>query len=102
MGIHCSTIVQQVANGYLQFFDLRGRGWGRVVEGSGRLGGSGAIGERGVDGGGGSVGNAGGSEVSKESGDVAGVRDGECAGRAIVVEREAEESGGDRVGFSMV
>jgi hypothetical protein len=32
-GIHCPTIVKQIANGYLQFFGLAGSGWGRVVEG---------------------------------------------------------------------
>ena len=30
-GIHCPTIVKQIANGYLQFFGLAGSGGGRVV-----------------------------------------------------------------------
>ena len=30
-GIHCPTIVEQIANGYLQFFGLAGSGGGRVV-----------------------------------------------------------------------
>jgi hypothetical protein len=51
-GIHC-PIVKQIANGYLQFFGLAGSDWGRVVEGGWRLWGSGSVGGRGVDGGGG-------------------------------------------------
>ncbi len=101
-GIHCPTIVKQIANGYLQFFDLAGSGWGRVVDGGWRLWGSGAVGGRGVDGGGGSVGNAGGTEEGKESGYISGVRSREGAGRAVVVEREAEKFSSDWVGFGVV
>ncbi len=66
-GIHCSTIVKQIVNGYLQFFGLAGSGWGRVVKGGWRLWSSGAVGGRGVgvDGGGGSVGNAGRTEAGR-------------------------------------
>ena len=62
-GIHCPTIVKQIANGYLQFFGLAGSGGGRVVEGGGTLRGSRAVGGRGVDRRGGGVGNAGRSEA---------------------------------------
>ncbi len=60
----------------------------RVVEGGWRLWCSKAVGGRGVDRGGGSVGNAGRTEAGKESGYVSRIRDGEGAGRAVVVERE--------------
>jgi hypothetical protein len=101
-GIHCPTIVKQIANDYLQFFGLAGSGWGRVVEGGWRLWGSEAVGGRGVDGGGGSVGNAGGTEAGMESGYISGVRNREGAGRAVVVEREAEKFSSDGVGFGVV
>ncbi len=48
------------------------------------------------------MGNAGGAEAGKESGNVAGVRNGEGAGRAVVMQREAEKFSSDGVGFGMV
>ena len=48
-GIHCPTIVKQIANGYLQFFGLAGSGGGRVVEGGGALRCGGTKGGRSVD-----------------------------------------------------
>ncbi len=48
------------------------------------------------------MGNAGRTEAGKERGYVSGIRDGEGAGRAVVVEREAEKFGSDRVGFGVV
>ena len=101
-GIHCPTIVKQLANGYLQFFGLAGSGGGGVVEGGWALRGSGTIGGRGVDGRGGSVGDAGRSEAGEEGGDIAGIGDGESAGRAVVRKREAKERGSDRVSFYVV
>ena len=48
------------------------------------------------------MGNAGGAEAGKESGNVTGVRNGEGAGRAVVMQRETEEFSSDGVGFGMV
>ncbi len=48
------------------------------------------------------MGNARRSEARKEGSDMAGVRHSEGAGRAVVVEREAEKFGSDRVGFGVV
>ena len=90
-GIHCPTIVKQIANGYLQFFGLAGSGGGGVVEGGWALRGSGAIGGRDVDGRGGSVGDAGRSEAGEKGGNIAGIGDDESAGRAVVRQREAKE-----------
>jgi hypothetical protein len=90
-GIHCPTIVKQIANGYLQFFGLAGSGGGGVVEGGWALRGSGAIGGRDVDGRGGSVGDAGRSEAGEKGGNIAGIGDGESAGRAVVRQRETKE-----------
>ncbi len=53
--------------------------------------GSGAIGGRGVDGRGGSVGDARRSEVGEKGGNIARVGDGESAGRAVVRKRETKE-----------
>ena len=90
-GIHCPTIVKQIANGYLQFFGLAGSGGGRVVEVGGALRGRGTVGGRGVDGRRGSVGDAGRSEAGEKGGNIAGIGDGESAGRAVVRQREAKE-----------
>ena len=65
-GIHCPTIVKQIANGYLQFFGLAGSGGGGVVEGGWALRGSGAISGRGVYGRGGSVCDAGRAKAGEE------------------------------------
>ena len=101
-GIHCPTIVKQIANGYLQFFGLAGSGGGGVVEGGWALRGSGTIGGRGVDGRGGSVGDAGRSEAGEKGGNVTRIGDGESAGRAVVGKREAKERGSDRMSFYVV
>ncbi len=61
------AIVQQIADGYLYVFRLRWSGWGGVVEGDGRLWGSGAVGRCGVDRWEGGVGNNGRSEAGEES-----------------------------------
>ena len=53
--------------------------------------GSGTIGGRGVYGRGGSVGDAGRSEAGEKGGDIAGIGDGESAGRAVVRQRETKE-----------
>ena len=48
-GIHCPAVVQQIANGNLEFFGLAGSGWGRVVGSGGALWLGRAEGGRGVD-----------------------------------------------------
>ena len=90
-GIHCPTIVKQIANGYLQFFGLAGSGGGGVVEGGWALRGGGAICGRGVYGRGGSVCDAGRSEAGEKSGDITGIRDGKSAGRLVVSKRETKK-----------
>ena len=55
------------------------------------LEGSGAIGGRGVEGRGGSVGDAGRSEAGEKGGNIAGIGDGESAGRTVVRQRETKE-----------
>ena len=101
-GVDRTTIVQQVAYGYLKFFGFVGRGRGGIVEGGGRLGGTGPVGWGGVYEGGGSGGNTKGTKASEESGDIAGIGDSECVLGAVVMEREAEKFGGDGVGFDVV
>ncbi len=71
-GVDGTTIVQQVAYGYLQFFGLGGSGWRGSVESGGRLGGTGSVGGRCVYEGGGGVFDAKGAKAGEESGDQEG------------------------------
>ena len=48
------------------------------------------------------MGDAGRSEAGKESRDIAWVGDSEGAGRAVMVEGEAEKFGGEGVGFGVI
>ena len=48
-GIDSTTVVKQVANGYLQFFGLGWGGWGGSVGGGRRLRCGGAVRRRGVE-----------------------------------------------------
>ncbi len=48
------------------------------------------------------MGNAGGTEAGKESGYISGVRNRESAGRAVVVERDADKFSSDGMGFGVV
>jgi hypothetical protein len=72
------------------------------TDGGGRLGGTGAVGGRGVDERGSGVFDAKGTEASEESGDVARVGDSEGVVGAVVLEGETEEFGSMGVGFDMV
>jgi hypothetical protein len=83
--VYGTTVVQQVAYGYLKFFGLGGCGWGGSVEGGRRLGVAGAVGWRDVYEGGGSVGNTKGTKASEKSGDIAGIGDSECVLGAVVL-----------------
>ena len=48
------------------------------------------------------MGDAGRSEAGEKGGNIAGIGDGESAGRAVVRKREAKERGGDRVSFYVI
>ena len=100
--VYASAVVQQESNRDLKLLDLFEGGWGGEVRPSGGLGGPGAEDGGGVDGRGIAGGHTERTKTSEKERGVAGVSDGEGAGRAVVRDREAKKFRGDGMGFGVV
>ena len=100
-GVHGSGIVEGGANDLLQLGGFRRGSRGRQISG-GKLRGSGAVDGGGIYGWGGGVLDAVGAVAFQHFGNVVGHGGGDGTGSAVVVDGEAEESGGDGVGFDVV
>ena len=100
--IYATPIVQQIADGYLQFEALGGGGGWGGVGGVGRLWEAGAVGGRDIHGRREGGFDTEGTEAEKKRVHVAGVRECDGAGDSVVVESKTEKLRGDRVGLHLV